>query len=278
MQYYQLKNGPKVPKLGFGTWLIKGPRCVHTVRAALEVGYRHIDTAQIYDNETEVGKALSSSGVPREDIFLTTKVWKDSLRSKDVLKSTEESLKKLKTDYVDLLLIHWPNLRTPLKETLDAMRQLQEKQRVRLLGVSNFPVELMEMAAALVNLVCNQVEYHPFLDQNVILKALKKHNMFLTAYSPLARGKVFKNNVLQKMAQKYNKTPGQVVLRWLLDQDSVVAIPKAANVKHIESNFNIFDFQLSASDRLILASLRSANRRLVNPDWAMDWDEAGNKT
>lgn len=272
MQYYHLKNRIKVPKLGFGTWLIKGNNCVRSVRSALEIGYRHIDTAQIYDNEAEVGEAIKASGIAREEIFLVTKVWKDSLRSKDVLESTEESLKKLKTDYIDLLLIHWPNLRAPLKETLSAMRHLQNNQKVRLLGVSNFPVELIEMAQQEVELVCNQVEYHPFLDQGVILRSIRKYNMFLTAYSPLARGRVFKHNVLQKLAKKYNKTVGQVVLRWLIDQDNVVAIPKAARQKHAQSNFDIFDFQLSSSDRLVLASLRSANQRLVNPDWALEWD------
>ena len=272
MQYYHLKNGVKVPKLGFGTWLIKGKSCIQALSAALEIGYRHIDTAQIYENESEIGEALSTSNIARKDIFLVTKVWRDSLRSKALIKSTEESLKKLKTDYVDLLLIHWPNLLAPLKETLSAMRYLQDNRMVRLLGVSNFPVELMKMAQQEVEIVCNQVEYHPFLDQSVLLRSIRGNDMFLTAYSPLARGRVFKNPVIQKMAKKYNKTAGQVVLRWLLDQDNVVAIPKASKPKHVKSNFDVFDFKISSTDRLVLASLRSTKGRLVDPNWAMEWD------
>ncbi len=274
MQYFKLKNGTQIPKLGFGTWLIKGNQCVDAVRNALEIGYRHIDTAQIYENESQVGHAIADSKVPREEIFLTTKVWKDALHPKAVRESTEESLKKLKTDYVDLLLIHWPNACIPIKETISAMCHLQSEGKVRFLGVSNFPLELLEIAQQLTPqwMVCNQVEYHPYLDQRVLLKAVRKHGMFLTAYSPLARGKVFKDSILQKIAKKYNKTVGQVVLRWLIEQDCVIAIPKANRKSHAQSNFDIFDFQLSETDRLTLSGLRSQNKRLVNPDWALEWD------
>ena len=273
MLYWTLKNGTKVPKLGFGTWLIKGTQCVKAVNVALDIGYRHIDTAQIYGNEAEVGEALSHSHVDRENIFLTTKVWRDSLGAKEVLLSTKESLKKLKMDYVDLLLIHWPNVRVPLEETLSAMQQIVEQKQAKHIGVSNFPVELIEISKKIApDLICNQVEYHPFLDQRPVLKTLRKHNMFLTAYSPLARNKVFKNKTLQEIGAKYSKTAGQVVLRWLIEQKNVVAIPKAGKRKHAESNFDIFDFQLKEPDRLILGSMYSQNQRLVDPEWAPDWD------
>ena len=274
MLYWTAQNGTKVPKLGFGTWLIKGPQCVKAVQMALEIGYRHIDTAQIYGNESEVGEALKQSRIAREQIFLVTKVWRDSLSSKEVMSSTEESLKKLKTDYVDLLLIHWPNITVPLEETLSTMQKLIEQKKTKWIGVSNFPVELIETSKKLApEVICNQVEYHPFLDQRPVLKAVGKYNMFLTAYSPLARNRVFKNKILQKMGDKYSKTAGQIVLRWLIEQKNVVAIPKAAKQKHAESNFNIFDFQLSESDRLILGNMHySQNQRLVDPEWAPEWN------
>jgi len=274
MLYWTNKNGTKVPKLGFGTWLIKGTQCVNAVEVALDIGYRHIDTAQIYENETEVGQAIKNSSVLREDIFLVTKVWRDSLNEKKVILSTEESLKKLKTDYVDLLLIHWPNARHPLKDTLMSMQILVKKQKVKYLGVSNFPVDLIETAKEIApEIICNQVEYHPFLDQKPILKSIKKYDMFLTAYSPLARNRVFKNKQIKEIANKYSKTPAQVVLRWLIEQTNVVAIPKAAKKKHAESNFNVFDFKLDESDRLILGNMHSPHhQRLVNPEWAPKWD------
>ena len=273
MLYWNTKDKTKVPKLGFGTWLMKGHPCVRAVRSALDIGYRHIDTAQIYGNEAEVGLALAESGVPREEVFLVTKVWRDSLDEKGVISSTEESLKKLKTDYVDLLLIHWPEPKVPLKETLSAMKQLMNRQKIKFIGVSNFPVELVEISKQEVpEVICNQVEYHPFLDQGALLTALRKQGMFLTAYSPLARNRVFKNKAIQEIGAKYSKTAGQVVLRWLIEQKNVVAIPKAAKQKHAESNFNIFDFQLDESDRLLLGSMHSQNQRLVDPEWAPDWD------
>ena len=273
MLYWTTKTGTKVPKLGFGTWLIKGTQCVKAVRNALEIGYRHIDTAQIYGNEAEVGQAIIESGLAREKIFLVTKVWRDSLSKKKVLQSTEESLKKLKTDYVDLLLIHWPDIRVPLQETLFAMQELIKQQKTKLIGLSNFPVKLLEISKKTVpEITCNQVEYHPFLDQRPILKVIGMHNMFLTAYSPLARNRVFKNKTIQAIGNKYSKTPGQIVLRWLIEQKNVVAIPKAAKKNHAQDNFNIFDFQLKEADRLILGSMYSQNQRLVDPEWAPHWD------
>ena len=273
MLYWVKKNGAKVPKLGFGTWLIKGSQCIKAVRYALGVGYRHIDTAQIYGNEAEVGTAIVESGIDRKEIFLTTKIWRESLSAKEAVSSTEESLKKLKTDYVDLLLIHWPSTRVPLQETLSAMQNLIQQNKTKMIGVSNFPVELINTSKKIApEVICNQVEYHPFLDQSLVLIALKKHDMFLTAYSPLARNKVFKNKTLKQIGEKYSKTPGQVVLRWLIEQENVVAIPKSAKEKHILSNFDIFNFKLKEPDRLILGSMHSQNQRLVNPEWSPDWD------
>ncbi len=273
MLYYTGKKGLKVPKVGFGTWLIKGNSCVQAVLCALHTGYRHIDTAQIYDNEAQVGEALTQSGIDRKKIFLTTKVWKTCLSADKVCSSMDESLKKLKTDYVDLLLIHWPDVRVPLQETLTAFQKLIQQKKTRWTGLSNFPVELMETGKKTApELVCNQVEYHPFLNQRAVLKAVGRHNMFLTAYSPLARNKVFKNPVLRTMGEKYGKSAGQIALRYLIEQKNVVVIPKSARPGHIRENFQLFDFKLSAEDRLLLSGLSSQNQRLVNPEWAPEWD------
>ena len=273
MEYFITQNKTKVPKLGYGTWLLKGTQCIKAVQSALDTGYRHIDTAQIYGNEQEVGVAIKNSGIPRGELFIVTKVWRDSLRSQEVIKSAEESLEKLQVNYVDLLLIHWPEIRVPLEETIEAMQKLVEMGKTKLIGVSNFPVELMDTAKKIApDVACNQVEYHPFLNQNAILKSVKRHNMFLTAYSPLARNSVFKNKTLVEIGKKYSKTAGQVTLRWLVDQNNVVTIPKAAKSVHLKENFNIFDFQLDESDRLVIGNLHSQNRRLVDPGWAPDWD------
>lgn len=273
MLYWTHSNQTKVPKLGFGTWLMKGSHCITSVRSALDIGYRHIDTAQIYENESEVGKAIFKSTICRKEIFLTTKIWRDSLKTQEVIQSTEVSLKKLQTDYVDLLLIHWPNDQVPLQETLLALQKLVTQQKTKFIGVSNFPIELLNTAKKIApEIICNQIEYHPFLDQRPILKSIKQHNMFLTAYSPLARKKVFKNKTLIELAQKYSKTAGQLVLRWLIEKNSVIAIPKAGNLEHIKSNFDIFNFKLQKSDQDILESMHKQKHRLINPDWAPKWD------
>lgn len=271
---YWTKADIKLPKIGLGTWQMEGESCTEAVKTALEIGYRHIDTAQFYDNEEYVGKAISESSVSREDIFLTTKIWKDSLELKEVLISTSKSLEKLKVDYLDLLLIHWPNSQIPLDESLSAMAELTETKKVRKVGLSNFTIPLMKQALKInKDLICNQVEYHPFLDQSKMQKELTKSNMFLTAYSPLARGAVLKNPVLKTIAQKYNKTTSQVALRWLIQKENVVAIPKSENKENLAENINIFDFELSAEDCVQIDKLKDKNKRLIDPDFAPDWDK-----
>ena len=274
MDYWSGKKGKKIPKLGFGTWQLKGVECISAVKAALAAGYRHIDTAQIYENEAEVGTALAESEVDREEIFVTTKVWRDYLDFRETLLSVSRSLEKLQMEYVDLLLIHWPNSSFDLEETLSALKELVSTHKVKHIGLSNFTVPLLRKALKISpSLICNQVEYHPFLNQDKLLKELKKNKMFLTAYSPLARGNVFKNSVLKSIGKKYGKTPGQVTLRWLMDQENVLVIPKSTNVARIKSNFKIFDFQLEEEDRKKIAQLRQKQKRLVDPDWAPRWDK-----
>lgn len=275
MIYIDLENR-KIPALGFGTWQLKGEDCTQSVLKALEIGYRHIDTAQIYENEEHVGAAIGKSGVKREDIFLTTKVWMSNLGEKLFRPSVEESLRKLKTDYVDLLLIHWPvTSEVSFAEQMKSLRGVQEAGLARMIGLSNFTVpQMSEVVEDLgIRVVNNQVEYHPFLSQKPVLNYVRKHGMFLTAYSPLARGKVRNDTVLREIADKHGKNPGQVALRWLLQQESVAAIPKAASEVHMRENFEIFDIKLDADEMQRISLLTRTANRLINPDWAPHWDQ-----
>lgn len=269
MDYWSVKRKIKIPKLGFGTWQIKGTQCVKAVKKALEVGYRHIDTAQIYENEAEVGTGILASEIPREDIFLVTKVWKDFLEFREVLLSVSRSLENLKTDFIDLLLIHWPNPQYPLEDTFSALKELVQTKKVKHIGVSNFTPPLLKKALKIYpSIICNQVEYHPFLNQSALIRTTKKQKMCLTAYSPLARGEIFKNATLKSIAKKHKKNPGQIALRWLINQENVIAIPKAKTLSHITSNFKIFDFQLDSEDKRRITKLTNKNKRLVCPPWA----------
>ncbi len=275
MLFIDLKDR-KIPALGYGTWQLKGKDCETGIAAALEIGYRHIDTAQIYENEAEVGLALKSSGIKREDLFLTTKVWNDNLADNMFHKSVEESLNKLQTSYVDLLLIHWPLTTVPFAEQMKSLRAVHEAGMARMIGVSNFTVAQMrevveELGTPIVN---NQVEYHPFLSQKPVLDYVRQHDMFLTAYSPLARGKVRHEATLIEIAEKHGKTVGQISLRWLVQQERVAAIPKAASMEHIRENFDIFNFVLDADDMQRIGLLTQRASRLINPDWAPHWDKA----
>jgi 2,5-diketo-D-gluconate reductase B len=242
---YQVIKGEKVPSLGLGTWRLSGQECVRAVERAFALGYRHIDTAQMYANEGEVGRGIRNSSVDREDIFLVTKVRTSSFSHDDVIHSTRESLKKLQTEYVDLLLMHWPNPSVPLEETLGAMRELQEAGSVKHAGVSNFPPSMVEDATQHATVFCNQVEYHPYRAQDDLLEQAKEMDYLLTAYSPVARGRVSNDATLREIGETHGKTPAQVALRWLIQQEKVVAIPKAASEDHLRSNFDIFDFELS---------------------------------
>lgn len=274
MLFIDLKNH-KIPALGFGTWQLRGAACETAVRIALETGYRHIDTAQIYENEEAVGAAIKASRVPREDIFLTTKIWMSHVHDGALQASAEDSLRKLQTDYVDLLLIHWPVKEVPFAEQMKALDSLRQDGRARLIGVSNFTVAQMTDVTEHLGapIATNQVEYHPFLSQAAVLEFLRAHDMFLTAYSPLARGKIQNEEALVTIAHKHGKTVGQVALRWLLQQDRVAAIPKAAQEKHIRQNFDVFNFTLDDDDMNKIHALGHAGGRLVNPEWAPHWDK-----
>lgn len=265
-----------VPALGFGTWKLKGQTGVDAVKMALKLGYRHIDTAQIYENEVDVGVAIKESGVKREDIFLTTKVWMSNVAPGDFQRSVETSLRALQTDYVDLLLLHWPVPSVPLADQVAALREMRDTGRAVLIGVSNYTVPLLQEACDTlgVPVANNQVEYHPFLSQKPVLDFARNRDMFVTAYSPLARGQINHSPVLAGIGKAHGKNAGQVTLRWLLQQEKVAAIPKAASPENITANFDIFDFALSDAEMGTISALARADGRLVNPDWAPLWDKA----
>lgn len=271
MEYVNLR-GEKVPKIGLGTWKMTD-RCVESVKTALNHGYRHIDTAQVYGNEEKVGRGIEESNVDREEIWVTTKVWRDNLNQRDLKKSVDESLEKLRTDYVDLLLIHWPFREMDMETVLSEMNDLVEEGKVRKIGISNFNTDQMERAQELseAELFTNQVEYHPFLGQDEVLEKCREMDMMLTAYSPLARGEVLGNMVLDRIGQKYGKSEAQVALRWLTQQDNVCAIPKASTERHIKENFNIFDFELNPAEMEEVSDLYRGKRK-VDPSFGPDWD------
>ncbi len=272
MKQVEIK-GARVPAIGLGTWQLNGRTCREAVRQALELGYRHIDTAQMYGNETEVGAALRDSGIAREEIFLTTKLAPGNLGAAEARRTAEESLKRLGLDHVDLLLIHWPSGEAPLGETLAALARLRQEGKARFIGVSNFTVKLLQEAVETLgaDLLCNQVEYHPFLSQRPVMAALKRHGLMLTAYSPLGRGHVQRDGALAAIGRTYGKSAAQVALRWLIDQENVAAIPKAASRAHAAANIDIFDFTLAEEDRAVIDALRG-DLRIVDPGWGPHWD------
>jgi diketogulonate reductase-like aldo/keto reductase len=254
---YVVAGGARIPKLGLGTWQNTGEGCVDVFVPEFERGPDGVDTAQVYGNEREVGEGIAAADVDREDVFLTTKVWRSNLRHDDVLSSVRESLEKLDVAYLDLLLIHWPHPRVPVEETLGAMSTLREEGAVRHLGVSNFTQsqlrEAMRVADAPV--VTDQVLYHPYKDRAEFREFCVGNDVALTAYSPLARGDALDDPVLAEIGAAHGRTTPQVALRWLVQQDGVVAIPKASSRDHLEENLAVFDFSLSDSEMARIADL-----------------------
>lgn len=264
----------QIPALGYGTWQLRDQECETGVAKAIAAGYRHIDTAQIYENEEQVGAGIKASGLKREEIFLTTKIWMSNVRDGALQRSLDVSLKKLQTDYVDLLLIHWPVKEVPFADQMSGLQKVMKEGKTKLIGVSNFTVAQMKEVRETLGapIATNQVEYHPFLSQRKVLDYLRGQGMFLTAYSPLARGKINHEQALETISHKYGKTVGQICLRWLVQQPGVVAIPKASSEQHIRQNMDIFDFALDEADMKKIHALAHPGGRLINPDWAPHWD------
>src|SRR6056297_4146944 len=273
MQYKTIQ-GVDVPEIGLGTYKLYGKECKNTVMKAFDLGYRLVDTAQMYKNEAEIGDAIRTSHVDREDIFVTTKVWHTKLEHDDLLQTVEDSLEQLESHYVDLLLIHWPNDQYSLEKTLEAMLVLRDQGKAMNIGVCNFPLGMTKevLEELRIPIFTNQVEFHPFLEQFDLLDYSYYNDFLITAYSPLAQGKVMENETLREIGDAYGKSPAQVALRWLIEQENVIAIPKASSREHLENNIDIFDFELEDEHFQAIDDLEK-NQRLVNPSFAPEWNK-----
>jgi len=260
-----------VPALGFGTWQLTGDTCYDAVLDALHIGYTHVDTARMYNNEEEVGRAIKDHGIPRGDLFLTSKIWLDDLSRDKFIAQTENSLKALGTDYLDLLLIHWPNPDVPVEETFDAMAEVKERGLIKHGGLSNFPSAMMEKALGLFPVFCNQVEYHFNLGQDKLLGLCEQNDIMLTAYCPLGPGNLDENETLVAIGQAHGKSPYQVALRWLLQQPQVTTPPRSSQAERRRQNFDVFDFELSEEEMQRIRALPKDGRK-ANPPFAPEWD------
>ena len=259
------KSGLSISSIGLGTWELRGQECKRVVREALELGYRQIDTAAMYVNESEVGSGIVDSSVDRKEVFLTTKINTIEVNNEGIVDAFHKSLSDLKTDYVDLLLIHWPTFSTNLGDMLEIMYGIKESQKARAIGVSNFNTTLLNECARLgfEDIYCNQVEYHPFLSQEILLKKMNEMDVIPVAYCPICRGDVAKDSVIIELSEKYNKTPAQVTLKWLIQQQSV-AIPKTAKLERLKENIDIYDFEIDDQDMTRIHSLARDQRLVPN--------------
>jgi diketogulonate reductase-like aldo/keto reductase len=258
-------KGARIPLLGLGTWDLHGRVCARIVEQALRLGYRHLDTAEMYDNEREVGEGLRASGVKRNDVFVTTKIWPSHFAPLELERAARECLGRLRLSEVDLLLLHWPNPQIPLAETLGALCKVKRDGLARHIGVSNFTVTLMDEALHLSSepLVCNQFECHPFLDQSKLIAACRERAMAVVAYSPIAKGRVRDDETLSRIGAARKKTAAQVCLRFLVQQN-IVVIPRTSNVERLVENAAIFDFALRAEEMEAISALACRDGRLVN--------------
>ena len=268
-------HGATIPALGFGVFRMSDEEVERIVPEALSVGFRHFDTAQIYANEPALGRALNKAGAKRNELFLTTKVWVDNYTPTKFSASVDESLEKLKVDQVDLLLIHWPGDKVPVAQQIEMLNAVKDAGKARYIGVSNQNIAQMKESARVSKaaIVTNQVEIHPYIDQSKLYTVARKAGIALTAYYGMADGKVITDPAVQAIAARYGKTPAQVVLRWLIQQDGVVALSKTANVARVAENFAIFDFALEADDMTALHALARPDGRIVSPPGlAPVWD------
>ena len=268
-------HGAKIPLVGLGTWELRGRACARIVEQALRLGYRHVDTAEMYDNEREVGEGVHASGVKRADIFVTTKIWPSHFAPRALERAARDCLVRLRLSEVDLLLLHWPNPQIPLAETLGALCKVKRDGLARHIGVSNFTVALLEEALPIATepLVCDQIECHPFLDQSKVIAACRDRGMAVVAYSPIARGNARNDKVLARIGAAHKKTAAQVCLRYLVQQ-GIVVIPRTSKLDRLSENAAIFDFVLNDNEMAEIAALAQRGGRIV--DWAysgtMDWD------
>ncbi len=263
-----------MPAVGLGTWELRGRICARVVEQALRAGYRHIDTAEVYENEREVGEGLRASRVRRSEVFVTTKVWQTHLAPREFERAAKESLARLRLSEVDLLLIHWPSPNIPLAETIGALCKMKREGYARHVGVSNFTVPLLEQAVRLATepLVANQFEWHPYLDQRKLVAETRRHGLAVVAYSPIARGRAAADQVLRTIGLAHRKTAGQVSLRFLI-QEGAAVIPRTSKIERLTENISVFDFELSPAEMDQIRTLARPGGRIV--DWAgsPNWDE-----
>ncbi len=265
MKRLSLNNESQIPILGFGTWQLHGDTCVRSTEYALSTGYRHIDTAEAYDNQVEVGRAIRNSGLKRSDIFLTTKVWMTNLAREKVKESCQRSLDELEVDYIDLLLIHWPNRSIPVEETLEAMNELKEEGLIKAIGVSNFTINHLKDALKTgVEVANNQIEYHPSLNQEELREFCQENNITVTAYSPIAQGRDLSIKTIRDLSLKYDKSGSQIILNWLR-QKNIIAIPRSSNLNHIKDNFESLVWNLEEDEVELIDRIDKRNNRIVNP-------------
>src|SRR5437660_6712772 len=266
-------QGISLPRLGLGTFRMQGDVCRAAVESALALGYRHIDTAEMYANEAAVGAAIAASGVTRRDLHITTKVWNENLAPAAMRLAFDKSLKKLRLDHVDLYLVHWPAKGMNLPAMFETLLKLKQEGRTRAIGVANFNVALLKTVVEEIKapIACNQVEYHVMLDQTPLRKYLNAKSIPLVAYCPLAQGRAASDETLVAIGRKHGATAAQVALKWLLDQDGVAAIPKASRAESQQANLDALKLKLDDEDREAIAALPK-DKRFVNPGFAPAWD------
>jgi len=266
-------QGISLPRLGLGTFRLQGDACRAAVESALGLGYRHIDTAEMYGNEDAIGPAIAASGVARKDLHVTTKVWNENLAPDAIRKAFDTSLKKLKLDHVDLYLVHWPSPDMKLPAVFETLMKLKEEGRTRAIGVANFNIALLKQAVEEIKapIACNQIEYHVMLDQTPIRKYMAAKSIPLVAYCPLAQGRAASNETLMAIGKKHHASAAQVALKWLLDHDGVAAIPKASRAESQQANLDALTVKLDDDDRKAIAALPK-DQRFVKPGFSPVWD------
>jgi diketogulonate reductase-like aldo/keto reductase len=267
-------HGAHIPAIGFGTWPMRGDECRRAVSAALEAGYRHIDTAAGYGNEREVGEAIRGSGLPRNDIFVTTKISPSEFAEGRMQRAAEAGVRNLAVDQVDLILLHWPSHTIPAADAIRTLNDVKRRGMTRHIGVSNFTTKLLAEAWAATEepIAVNQCEYHPHLNQDRLIADCRARGMAFTAYAPIGRGEVLGDPKIKAIAERLGKTPAQIIVRWLIQQDGIVAIPKSANPRRIRENFDVFGFELSPADMAAIHALARRSGRVVDPSDGPDWD------